>query len=96
MNRIARSIAVATLLGFAATSVVAANPPTAAPDPQEQNIDQLFVQLDQNRDGFIDATEATNHKGLASAFPRIARSGRLDRQQFVAWYKVYDMAPAQE
>lgn len=91
MNRIVLSIAAASLLA-SVTAPVAATTPT----PREQQIHQIFVQMDKNGDGYIDATEAKTNRSLETAFPRIARTGMLDQQQFVAWYKVYDMEPAEE
>ncbi len=97
MSRSFLSIAGATALAFTAIPVMAATDESvAAPDPWEQKIEQLFVEIDSNGDGFIDATEAESEKGLAKAFPRIAKTGKLDRQQFVDWYKAYDMPAAQE
>lgn len=96
MSRFTLSIAAANFLAFASAPVAAATDPAAAPNPWEQQIDQLFIQIDSNGDGIIDATEAKANKGLENAFPRIAKTGNLDRHQFVAWYKAYDMRPAEE
>ncbi len=96
MSRISLSIAAATLLAFTAMPVAATTDPAATPTPWEQRIDQLFLEIDGNDDGFIDATEAKADKGLEKAFPRIAKTGKLDQEQFVAWYKLYDMPAAQE
>ncbi len=96
MTRITFPIAGAALLAFTAMPVMATSDPVASPTPWEQKIEQIFVEIDDNGDGFIDVTEAEANKGLAKAFPRIAKTGNLDRAQFVAWYKVYDMPAAQE
>lgn len=96
MNRIFLSIAAAASLAFTAMPVVATEAPAATLTPWEQKIEQLFVEIDGNGDGVIDATEAKAEKGLEKAFPRIAKTGTLDRQQFVDWYKAYDMPAAQE
>lgn len=96
MNRIFLSTVAATMLTFTAMPLAAADDPAVTPTPWDQHIDELFLQIDGNGDGFIDATEAKSHKGLENAFPRIAKTGKLDQQQFAAWYKVYDMPAAQE
>jgi hypothetical protein len=96
MNRFSLSIAGAALAAFTAIPAMAATEPAAAPTPWEQKIEQLFAELDGNGDGVIDASEAEGEEGLARAFPRIAKNGTLDRQQFVDWYKLYDMPAAQE
>lgn len=96
MNRFSLPIVGAALATLTTIPVMAATEPAAAPTPWERKIEQLFVEIDGNGDGVIDASEAEGEKGLAKAFPRIARSGTLDRQQFVDWYKLYDMPAAEE
>lgn len=87
------------ILSLAAGAVLApvsAVNATTAPDPREQQIEQIFTTIDTDRDGYIDADEARAIESLRIAFPRLAKSGRLEKQRFVSWYKDYDRAPADE
>lgn len=96
MSRLHLPIAAAAILA-SATALGAGSTDTATGEmTREQQLEEMFSRIDANGDGVIDANEARADKGLASAFPRIAGSGTLDRQQFAAWMKAYDMEPAQE
>lgn len=75
----------------AASAVQAADEPT-----WEQRIQERFVKLDSNHDGFIDTDEAKSYPGLRDNFGRVAPSGRMTAQEFMAWEKKYDAPSASE
>lgn len=86
---------VGAMLAASATAL-AQSSPAAEQQTQEQHIQKLFQELDSNRDGVLDASEARADRGLNNAFPRLATDGKLSESRFIEWYKKYDQAPAQE
>jgi len=87
---------------YIATAALAAVVVASSAQAQEAAIDrdsqiqQIFEDLDQNRDRQIDAAEARELPSLQTAFGRLAPDGSMDRAQFAKWYRQYDQDPASE
>ncbi len=94
MRTLKLSVAAAAVLATAST--FAATDATTTEPTRDQQIEQVFMKMDSNRDGLIDASEAQANKSLQAAFARVATTGKLGKQEFMSWYRSYDMVPAEE
>lgn len=96
MNRIGSLITFGALLTTATLTFGQSQPANDAAQQQTRRIQQLFQELDKNRDGSLDAREAQAERGLKNAFPRLASNGKVSEERFIDWYRIYDRPPAEE